>query len=964
MNKLTVGSLYSGFRLNEIRPLSELSVEMYTFEHEQSGARLIYLQADDDNKVFYVGFRTTPVDSTGVFHILEHSVLCGSEKYPVKEPFVDLIKGSMNTFLNAMTYPDKTVYPVASCNDKDFANLMSVYMDATFRPNVHTRPQIFLQEGWHTEIDENGTASCKGVVYNEMKGSFASVDTRNFEAVKQALFPDTCYRHCSGGNPVNIPDLSYEQFKDAHNTFYHPENSYMFLYGDMDVTERLAFLNDEYLCKYQRINKAIPIALQKPVQCMDKVTYYPAAESDKEEESAYLAYAAVTGTYADTEENLAMSILFEAIASGNDSPLKKKFMESGMGQDFYAYVMDGIAQPFALFQLRKTSADKKDEFYKLLIDTLTDYAENGLDHQQIAAVLHQTEFHLRRGNNSGSPAGLGYGLTMLDTWLYGGDPAAAITFEKALENMKAGLENGYFENLLKTKVLGSKHTAFVSTLPSYTLAKEEAEAEAARFAALKASMTEEEVAATVKQMQDLIEYQSSGDTPEDKATLPKLALSDIREKGTELPIEITSAAGVTLLNHELFTKKISYLKYYFDLSGLTPEELPYASLLSELLGNISTASHTAAELRCEIGLKLGEFSCGTGSHPLKGDTDHCLPQFTVHTATMDDEIAYSPSIVKEVLTSTLMKKDEIGMIVLQSRNGNRMRYINSGNSAALGEIFATLSADGACNVALHGLSYYRFLCDLADHFDERYDALAAKLNELCEKIFTKANLTLSLTAEGQLPKMDELMASFDLPAGGEKPAPLAMPKSSAPAQGIAIPSGVCYVAEGGSYLGTMEYSGSMQVLSKILTYDYLWNEVRVKGGAYGIQFGANATGAYYMASYRDPAAAPTLAAYAAIPAYLRSFETAESVDQYIISTMAGVDRPMSASQKGAAADSHYFEGVTEDFRQKTRAEILATTPAQIAAYADKLEALMQSATVCAVGNKEKLEAAGLETIDL
>ncbi len=964
MNQLTVGTRLSGFRLDEIRPLPELSVELYTFEHEQSGARLIYMKADDDNKVFYVGFRTTPVDSTGVFHILEHSVLCGSEKYPVKEPFVDLIKGSMNTFLNAMTYPDKTVYPVASCNHKDFANLMGVYMDATFRPNVHTRPQIFLQEGWHTEIDEAGTATCKGVVYNEMKGSFASVDTRNWESMKQALFPDTCYRHCSGGNPVNVPDLTYEQFKDAHNTYYHPENSYMFLYGDIDLADRLAFLNDEYLCKYERINKAIPIALQKPVQCMDKVDYYPAAESDKEEESSYITYAAVTGTYADTEENLAMSILFEAIASGNDSPLKKKFLESGMGQDFHAYIMDGIAQPFAVFQLRKTSADKKDEFYKLLMETLTEYAEKGLDHQQIASVLHQTEFHLRRGNNSGSPAGLDYGLTMLDTWLYGGDPAAAITFENSLANMKAGLENGYFENLLKNKILSSNHTALISMLPSYTLAKEEEEAEAARFAALKASMTEDEVKATIAQMEDLIAYQSSEDTPEDKATLPKLSLSDIREKGTELPIEVTSCAGIPLLNHELFTKKISYLTYYFDLSGLTPEELPYVSLLSRLLGNISTASHTANELRCEIGLKLGDFSCSAGALSIAGDIDHCIPQFTVRTATMDDEIANSPEIVKEVLTTTLMKKEEISMIVLQARNGHRMRFINSGNSAAISEISASLSADGACNAILHGLPFYRFLCDLADHFDERYDELAAKLTALCEKIFTKGNLTFSLTAEGQVSKMDELMASFDLPAGGEKSAPLAMPKADKPSEGIAIPSGVCYVAKGGSYLGTMEYDGSMQVLSKILTYDYLWNEVRVKGGAYGIHFSANNNGAFFMASYRDPAAAPTLNAYAGIPAYLRSFENAQSVDQYIISTMAGVDRPMSASQKGHAADSHYFSGITKEFRQKTRAQILATTPAKIYAYADKLEALLANATVCAVGNKEKLEAAELKTIDL
>ncbi len=954
---LSIGDRISGFVLNKITPINELSSNLYTFEHQQSGARLVYLDTDDDNKVFYAGFKTLPEDSTGVFHILEHSVLCGSRKFPVKEPFVDLLKSSMQTFLNAMTYPDKTVYPCASCNDKDFANLMSVYMDAVFAPNIYTRPQIFKQEGWHVELSDEGIASCKGVVYNEMKGSFSSVDSRNFEAVKQALFPDTLYRHCSGGNPVNIPDLTYDQFIAAHQKYYHPENSFLFLYGSMDLADRLAFLNDEYLCHYTKTGAKIEVPMQAPVCCMDKVAYYPAAESDKAEESAYLTFAAVTGSYADREKNLALSVLFDAIASDNESPLKKKILEQGLGQDFYAYLMDGIAQPYAVFQLRKTDGAKKDEFLKQLTDTLIEYSEQGLDHKQLKATLHRYEFSLREGNTGGQPSGLGYGLTMLDTWLYGGDPAAPLTYEEALAHMNAGLEDGYFENLLKTAIIESNHKAFVTMLPSYTLEKEEIAAETKRFADYKAALSDAEIAALKADNEALVAYQSSEDSPEAQATIPMLSLSDIQKDGKVYPTEEAQTSLCKLLIHPLDTKKIAYLNFYFDLSSLTKEELPYAKLLTSLLGNLSTKRHSAADLRCAIDLKLGELSCFTSIYGEAGQTDHCYPKLVVRASVLDHEIPDALELVHEVITETIFEKAEIGKIILQERNNKRMNIIGSGNSFGIAELRGSLSAAGAVNAAFNGLAYYRKLCSWSENFENAYPEFTAQLSALMNKIFTSTNLTVSYTGASEAAdSLKSALNSFELP-DGKAPVPYRIALNPIRSFGISVPSGVCYAVQCTDFLAAANYSGSMAVMSKILTLDYLWNEVRVKGGAYGTHFGADASGHFVMSSYRDPAVAPTLARYAGIPDYLRGFAKNGDATKYIISTMSDVDHPFSAKQMGSVADNHYFCKTTPEWRAKVRAEILSTTASDLVQYADLLEKLLPAAPVCAIGNREKLTEA-------
>lgn len=952
--KLSIGERISGFELTAITPIAELCSNLYTFEHVKSGARLCYLDTDDDNKVFYAGFKTLPEDSTGVFHILEHSVLCGSERFPVKEPFVDLLKSSLNTFLNAMTYPDKTVYPCASCNDKDFANLMQVYMDAVFAPNIYTRPQIFKQEGWHIELSDEGTASCKGVVYNEMKGSFSSVDTRNFEAVKQALFPESTYRHCSGGNPVNIPDLTYEQFIASHQKYYHPENSFLFLYGNMDLADRLAFLNDEYLCNYTKTGALIDLPMQSPIVNMEKVAYYPAAESDKEEESAYITYAAVTGTYADREKNLALSVLFDAIASDNESPLKKKILEAGLGQDFYAYLMDGIAQPYAVFQLRKTDAAKADEFLALLTNTLVEYAEKGIDRDQLRSTLHRYEFSLREGNTGSMPSGLGYGLNMLDTWLYGGDPSVMLTYEEALAHMNEGLEKGYFEELLKSAILESPHKAFVKMLPSYTMEKEEIEVEAKRFADYKATLSDSEIEALRADNAALIEYQSAEDSPEAAATIPMLSLDDIDKEGTTLHLIEEDTDLCKLLVHHQDTKKIAYLNFYFDTSSLTEDELPYISLLASLLGNLSTGRHTAAELRCAIGLKLGELSTFNSIYSEAGKVDHCFPKLVVRASVLEHEIADALELVHEVITDTIFDKDEIGKILLQNRNRMRMSIISSGNGYSLRELASYTSAAGALDATLGGISYYRQLCAWADGYETLYSEIAAKLEALMAKVFCRTGLTLSITgSETAEANLKALLSAFELPVG-DSPKPFVMAPRPARSYGIAIPSGVCYVAQRASYLSDTVYSGHMDVLAKILTLDYLWNEVRVKGGAYGTSFFFSDGGDFGTASYRDPAVAPSLARYAAIPKYLREFAASGDVTKYIISTMSGVDRPLSAKQKGSVADSRYFSKVTDEQRARARAEILSTTAADLAQYADLLEKHLPTAPVVAIGNRDKL----------
>ena len=963
MNKLETGKLYSGFELKNVTYINEITANMYEFEHLQSGARLLYIDRNDDNKVFSAAFKTIPEDSTGVFHILEHSVLCGSKKYPVKEPFVDLIKGSMQTFLNAFTFPDKTMYPCASCNDKDFANLMSVYLDAVFAPAIYEHEEIFKQEGWHVELlDKEAMPEYKGVVYNEMKGSFSSVDTQLYDLTGASLFPDTLYRHSSGGYPPAILDLTYEQFINAHKKYYHPENSFLYLYGNMDILERLAFIDSEYLCNYHRTGNIISVDFQKPVVNMDVSGSFAIADSEDEEHNYYTALSYVVGDFSEREKLLALRVLLDALASNNTSPLTKVFLDKEMAEDMWAFTYDGILQPYTIFQLRKTTPEGVEKFEETLVNALRDICEKGIDKKLLRASINQIEFGMREGKQGGTPAGLSYDLDLMDGWLYGSSPDLYLRYEEALANVKKGLEEGsrYFEELIEELILGSNHKSRVVLVPSKTKQKEDEDREKQLLADYKASLSDEELDKLVDDTKALIEYQSAPNTPEQIATLPGLQLSDIGDGKREMPNEISEREGVKFLYHDVNTNKIGYQRWYFDVSSLTLDELQYASLLSSLLSENRTENYSDEEIVNEIKSRLGGLGFFVNVYTRVDNNKDCTPYFGVYCSVLEENIKDSVELINEVLTTTKIEKTRLKTTLMQMSSGLRNHIIRSGNRVALDKVASYLTKEGAYNERLGGISYFSFINDLLSRIDGEFDAINEKLAEVAGKIFARNRLTIGYT--GSRDVFEEFsglcLSGINMPVSPDAPKVEVEPSYEGN-QAICVPSGVNYCVKGCNYVDHgYQYNGKMAVLAKILSNDYLWNEIRVKGGAYGTGFSVSASGTACFSSYRDPNVAKTLENYDKAYDYLKSFtKHTPSVLKYIISTVAGIDRPITPRDIGGYIENSYFIGSDAEYKHKIRSQVLETTSEDIEGFADLIRIITEDNYVCTVGSKSRIEEA-------
>ena len=956
MNNFELNKSYSGFYLNEIIPVKEVNGTLYDMQHKKSGARLIYLDCDDNNKVFYVAFKTIPEDSTGVFHIIEHSVLCGSDKYPVKEPFVDLLKGSMNTFLNAMTYPDKTVYPCASCNDKDFANLMSVYMDAVFSPAIYSCDNIFRQEGHHIELfDKNDTPIIKGVVFNEMKGAFSSVDSRIYSSLSSALFPDTTYRFSSGGDPACIPDLTYEKFIESHKKYYSPDNSIIYLYGNMNLAERLEFLDREYLSRYEKSDNEIKIAPQTPVENMNCTAQYQISEAEELENNTYFAHAIVNSSFDSREKNIAYDVLFDALTASNDSPLKKIFIESKMGEDFSAYLSEGILHPYTVFRLGKTNEDKKEEFLDTLYSSLLKMADEGIDKKLLTASFNQLEFSVREGDTGSGPIGLNYGLLMLNSLLYGGRPETFLTYEKELDSIREGIEKGgYFEALIK-ELLESNHKAFTVVTPSreFTSALDKKERE--RVDTIFGAMSEDEKDALVKMNNDLLDFQSREDSAEAKATIPTLEISDIDTKAPLYETEIKDLSGYKTLHHPFNTKKISYLKLMFDLTVLTEEEHLYASLLSELLCSLGTDDMTPAELSTEIKTDLGMLSSYISYYTDIEDIDKVYPFFVFSSSVLDSKIHRAIDIIEKIINSTNFDKNQIEAILRQRKNRIKQTYIRNGTMKAVRRLSSYSTVSGRYGEIIDGYDYYKKLSAILDDYYNEFEIMKGEFAKICEKLFTHSGLTLSLTgSEEALFALDKAIASVKLGSGRWEKMPLPAPKYEGN-EAFVIPSQVNYVASGLNIRKKgIEYSGKMDVLCQILRLDYMWNEVRVKGGAYGAGFTIRRGGDLYASSYRDPKVLPTLERIAGIKDYLKDFsKTHENITNYIISTAAEMTSPVSERDRGSQSDAAYFTHLTNEMNDKNLKETLSTTPGDIEEFYS-LATLVDNSKVCAIGSEEAL----------
>ena len=947
--------------------IKELDSESFLLEHKKSGARLFLLSNSDNNKVFSIAFRTPPSDSTGVPHIMEHSVLCGSEKFPVKDPFVELVKGSLNTFLNAITYPDKTIYPVASTNDKDFQNLMDVYMDAVLHPNIYREEKIFKQEGWHYELeDENAPLRYNGVVYNEMKGAFSSPESVLDRWTQNALFPDNCYGCESGGDPACIPDLTYEQFLHFHQTYYHPANSYIYLYGDMDMEERLNWLDEAYLSKYDRNDPQAKadseIRRQKPFgePKQEEITY-PITDEESEEKASYLSISTVVGDRLDPVLFTAFEILEYALIDAPGAALKQALLDAGIGGDILGGFADGILQPYFTVTAKNADADQKGEFLAVVKGTLRKLAEEGLDKKCLLAGINHYEFLDREADYGWAPKGLMYGLHAMESWLYGEDPLMLLRYEDTFAFLKKAADEGYFEQLIRDWLLDNPFEVTVVVKPEKNkTAKEDAKV-AEKLAAYKASLSAEEIKRLVEQTKELKAYQDAPSPKEDLEKIPMLRREDISPKAEENYWKESVTHGVMTVCHEYFTSGICYVKALFNTDRVPMEDLPYVGLLKFLMGYVDTEHYSYSDLSSEIYLQTGGIGFRTSTYADFDRPGTFTGVFAANMKTLYEKLPDGFGLLAEILTgSKFTDEKRLGDVLKEIRSRSRMKLEGGSHQAAISRAMSYFSAASRFNDMTGGIGFYQFLEDTVKAYEKDPKALIARLESVAAELFTVDNMLLSVTADEEGLKLlpDAMKVLVDaLPAGSGRTYPFEFEKKNLN-EGFKTSAQVNYVARCGNFREKgYDYTGALQILRPILNYDYLWINLRVKGGAYGCMSGFGRSGDGYFASYRDPNMKETNEVYDNVVGYLENFDADErDMTKYVIGTISEMDSPLTPSAKGDRGLSAYLSHVSNEMLAKERAQILSAQPEDIRALAPIIKAVLEKESLCVIGSGEKVEA--------
>ena len=963
MNQLEAIEKLSAYRVVEHKTIEEMQSEGIVLEHKKTKARLFLVSNDDENKVFCIGFRTPPDNDCGLPHILEHSVLCGSDKFPLKDPFVELVKGSLNTFLNAMTYPDKTVYPVASCNDKDFQNLMDVYMDAVLHPNIYKEEKIFRQEGWHYELEsKDAPLIYNGVVYNEMKGAYSSPESLLDSVTQKTLFPDTCYGKDSGGDPVHIPELSYEKFLDFHRTYYHPSNSYIYLYGDMDMAEKLAWLDEEYLSYYEErpVDSSIreQKAFEKPVECEFS---YSITDGESEENATYLSVNTVVGDDLDPKLYVAFQILEYTLLDAPGAPLKQALIDAGIGKDILGGYESGILQPFFSVIAKDANKEQKGEFLAIVKGTLRKLADQGINRKSLLAGMNYFEFKYREADYGSAPKGLMYGLQCLDSWLYDGDPMTHLCYQETFDFLKKEVENGYFEQLIKDYLLDNPFEAVIVVAPEKNLTAKEDEKLAKKLADYKASLSEEELEKLVCATRELKEYQDTPSTPEILAKIPLLTREDIDKKAETFFWTEKEEDGIKVLHHNFFTSGIGYLKILFNTSVLPQEDLPYAGLLKSVLGSISTEHYSYSDLTSEIHLNSGGMDFSVTSYANLQDAEQFTGAFVASIRVLYDKLDFGFTMLEEILNHSVFTDEKrLGEVIQETRSRARMKLENAGHSTAVSRATSYFSATAYYNELTGGTAYYHFLEQLEKDYPAKKQEIIAKLQEVSRKLFTRSNMLVNYTADEngyeKLPETLKLL-SAKLPEGSREKYVFTHPVKNVN-EGLKTSAQVDYVARCGNFRDAgLAYTGALKILQVILSYDYLWLNIRVKGGAYGCMSGFGRSGEGYLVSYRDPNLKETNEIYEGIPAYLEQFDPDErDMTKYVIGTISNLDAPLTPSVKGSRGLSAYLSGVTEEMMQTERDQVLQATKEDIRALAAHIRAVLQTGSFCVVGNEEKIEA--------
>ena len=952
------------YELIEKRSIAELASTGYYLKHKKTGARVCLLSNEDKNKVFYIGFRTPAPDDTGVPHIMEHSVLCGSREFPVKDPFVELAKGSLNTFLNAMTYPDKTVYPVASCNDKDFQNLIHVYMDAVFYPNIYEKEEIFRQEGWHYEMDsEDGELTLNGVVYNEMKGAFSSPESVLERVILSSLYPDTTYANESGGDPEAIPELSYSEFLDFHSRYYHPSNSYIFLYGDCDMAEKLSWLDENYLSKYDYLPIDSEVRTQAPFEKMAEVTRdYSISAEESEEDNTYLSWNKSVGDTLDEKLYLGMQVLEYVLLSMPGAPLKQALLDAGIGRDIMSSYDNGVKQPIFSIIAKNANESQKAAFVETIEATLARLVSEGLDEKAIRAGINYFEFRYREADFGNYPAGLMYGLQAFDSWLYKED--SAFLHLEALDTfafLKEQAANGYFEGLIVKYLLENPHGSLVVIRPKRGLTAEQDEALKKKLAAYKESLTAEERKRIVDFTKHLKEYQSEPSPQEDLEKIPLLERGDIGKEALPFQNEELPAGGIKMVFHDLFTNGIGYVNLIFRANEIPEDLIPYLGLLKAVLGKVDTENYSYGEFAKELNLHTGGIYCSVGSYDQVRNPDEYTAVFEVHSKALYEEQQTAFSMMREMLmTSKMDDPKRLREIVAETKSRLQMAFQTSGHSMAALRAMSYFSESACFSDMTGGVDFYHFIEKLDAEFEERQAEAAEKLSRLAQDLFRPENLIVSCTAEKKslelLVEQTEKLAA-ELYRDEADPAAAWSFRPERKNEGLKTSAKIQYVARSGSFVKAgLPYTGALRVLRTIMSYDYLWNNIRVKGGAYGCMNNYARSGNSYLVSYRDPNLEKTNEIFEKSVDYTESFEVSErDMTKYIIGTVSSMDTPLTPSAKGARSMSAWMTGLSFQDVQKERDEVLSCGCAQIRALAPYLKVILSQNCLCVIGNEEKLE---------
>lgn len=960
--KFEIETIYYGFTLKEETFIKEINSMGRLFYHEKSGARLFHLDNDDDNKVFSICFKTLSENNKGLPHIMEHSVLCGSRKYPAKDTFAELSKGSVNSFLNASTADDRTSYPVASRNEKDFFNLMDVYLDLTLYPNIYDKPETFLQQGWHYELpDPDGEITYKGVVYNEMKGIFSDPDELLLLKTRESLFPDTSYQFDSGGIPEVIPELTKEEFLDFHRKYYHPSNSYIYIYGNGDLFEKLKYIDEKYLQDFEKSEKDLNIPMQKPFLSPREVEYtYPISMSESVEDRTYLSLNFVVGRLTDPEVYLTFNVLKFILLDASGAPIKTALIESGIGKDVYGEFFGYMYQPIFRIVMVNSNESEKEKFRKLIFQTLTNIVEDGIDKKLIEAAINKVEFELREADYGSTPKGIIYLRDVLNSWLYGGNPTSHLEYEPTLEKIKSALKTDYLERFIQEYFLENNHCSLVVLKPERGLAEKKEKEMYQKLAEYKANLSREEINRLVEDNLRLKEIQETPDSREILDKIPMLSISDLSQRAERIPLIEKIKDGVTHLIHPVFTNQVAYISLLFDARTVDQELLPYLGLLAKVMGQLSTNKYNYSTLSNEINIHTGGIDFDVETYTYRDDPEVYYPKFRVRSRVLIHKAINLFELLSELICHTRVNdRKRLKKIIQQSRSRIEKDFYDQGHDVAANRLYSYFSSEGKYMDIIRDLSFYKFVSDLEKNFDEQFEEIIDSLNKVMQLIFNKENLILSITTEEEnYVQLQDHISYFSNQLNHQK---LKIQNyhfdKQAQNEGLLSPSEVQYVASAYNFfqLG-YHYTGSLRVLKTIAATNYLWEKIRIQGGAYTGIARVDRKGIMTFISYRDPNLVETLSVFDQAGDYFKNFTVSQKeMSRYIIGTIGELDVPLTPQMRGERATANYISKVTPDDIQREREEIFQTTVEDIQRLGNLVSDVVKQKNFCVLGNEGKIK---------